>query len=141
MPPLALIPLGLYALIATVSAENSIDNEAKSSLNPKQKVTLKEIAAPSHVMDGAQPLQTSTLAFAPSSGISDPVVKTATANAFQMQAEQKRQQLVRNRNASELSKVSIDNPGPYFPKTETDDDGGYSVLLGLKDYSHNDWMK
>ena len=141
MTPLALIPLGLYALIATVSAENAIDNEAKPSLNPKQKVTLKEITAPSHVMDGAQPLQTSTLAFATSSGVSDPVVKTAIANALQMQAEQKRQQLLRNRNVSELSKVGIDNPGPYFPKTDTDDDGGYSAPLGLKDDSHNDWMK
>jgi hypothetical protein len=141
MSPLALIPLGLYALIATVSAENAIDNEAKPSLNPKQKATRKYITAPSHVMDGAQPLQTSTLAFATSFGISDPVVKTGVTNALEMQAEQKRQQLVQIRKASELSKVGIDNPGPYFPKTDTDDDEGYSAPLGLKDDSHNDWMK
>ena len=141
MTPLALIPLGLYALIATGSAENAIDNEAKSTLNPEQKIMLKDIAAPSHVMDGARPLQTSTLAFAPSSGISDPVVKTAIANALQMQAEQKRQQLVENRNASELSIGGIENPGRYFSKTDPDDDGGYSAPLGIKDDSHNDWMK
>ena len=141
MPPLALIPVGLYALIATVSAENAIDNVAKHSLNPEQKLTLKEIAAPSLVMDGARPLQSSTPAFAPSSGISDPVVKTAIANALQLQAGQKRQQFVENKNASELSTGGIDNPGRYFPKTYLDDDGGYSAPLGLKDDSHNDWMK
>ena len=141
MTPLALIPLGLYALIATVSAENAIDNESKPSLDLKQKVTLKEIAAPSHVMEGAQPLQTSTLAFATSSGVSDPVVKTAIANALQMQAEQKRQQLLQTRKASELSKGAVDNPSPYFSKTKTDDDGSYSATLGLKDEFNNDWMK
>jgi hypothetical protein len=141
MTPLALIPLGLYALIVTVSAENAIDNEAKSALNPEQKVRLKEIATPSHVMNGAKPLQTSTFALATAAEISDPVVKTAIANALQMQAEQKRQQLVQNRNASELSAGGIDNPGRYFPKTDTDDDGGYSAPLCLEDDSHNDWMK
>jgi hypothetical protein len=141
MPPLALIPLGLYALIATVSAENAIDNEAKSALDPEQKVRLKEIATPSHVMNGAKPLQTSTFALATAAKISDPVVKTAIANALQIQAEQNRQQLVQNRNASGLSAGGIDNPGRYFAKTDTDDDGGYSAPLGLKDDSHNDWMK
>ena len=141
MTPLALIPLGLYALIATVSAENAIDNEAKSALDPEQKVRLKEIATPSHVMNGAKPLQTSTFALATAAKISDPVVKTAIANALQIQAEQNRQQLVQNRNASGLSAGGIYNPGRYFSKTDTDDDGGYSAPLGLKDDSHNDWMK
>ena len=141
MPPLALIPVGLYALIATVSAENAIDNEAKSALNPEQKVSLKEIATPSHVINGAKPLQTNTFALATAAEVSDPVVKTATANALQIQSEQNRQQLVQNRNASELSAGGIYNNGRYFSKTDTDDDGGYSAPLGLNDDSHNDWMK
>ena len=58
-----------------------------------------------------------------------------------MQAEQKRQQFVANKNASELSTVGIDNPERYFPKTYINDDGGYSAPQGLKDDIHNYWMK
>jgi hypothetical protein len=72
MSLLALIPIGLYALIATISIENAIYTEAESSLNPEQKLTLKEITTTSPVMDGAKPLQTSTSALATSAAISNP---------------------------------------------------------------------
>ncbi len=140
MFPLALIPIGLYALIATVSTESAIENEVKTSFDQEQKVTLKESITPSGVMESAKPAKSSTPALASSTGLTGPVVKAAIAKALQMQTEQNPHQLVQKSIASDNSQNSVKNPGQYFPITETDD-GGYSAPLGLKDESHNDWMK
>ena len=51
----------------------------------------------------------------------------------------KRQQLFETKNANEASTSSVNNPGRYFPETNTDDDGGYLAPCDLKDDSHNDW--
>jgi hypothetical protein len=141
MSLLALIPIGLYALIATISIENAIYTEAKPSLSPEQKLTLKEITTPSPVMDGAKPLQTGIFILATSPALSDLVVKAPITNTLQMQAKHKRHLLPQVRKAIELSKGTMVNPRPHLSKTKTDDGGSYSAPLGLKDEFNNDWMK
>ena len=141
MTLLAFIPFGLYALIATISVENAIYTEAKSTLNLEQKLILKEITTTSPVMDGAKPLQTSTSALATSAAISNPVMKAPITNTLQLQAKHKRHQLPQVRKAIELSKGTMVNPRPYLSKTKTADGGSYSATLGLKDEFNNDWMK
>jgi hypothetical protein len=141
MSPLALIPIGLYALIATVGAESLVDNQAETPIENDQAVTLKESIMPSKIPVSVKSKWPSTPALTSSAGLTDPVVKTAIIKAFEKQAEKNRPQLVQTAAAASNPKVSEEDPGQYFSKTETDDDGGYSAPLGLKNESHNDWMK
>ena len=88
---------------------------------PKEAIDFEPIARPN------------TSALAATTGLADPVVKEALAKALQRQVEENNQRLVQQSNT--------DDPGQYFPQMENEDDGGYSAPLGLKDESHNDWMK
>ena len=56
-------------------------------------------------------------------------------------AEKTKKQLVQKSQNEFSAQMSEENPGRYFPQTDNDNDGGYSTPLGLKDESHNDWMK
>ena len=141
MPPLALIPIGLYAIVATVSADVAPDNAKNSSNEPEQNVTLTETTLPTKVIDGVQLARPNTSALATTSGLADPAVKAAIAKALRMQNEKNRQKLAQTAAPETFAQTSQENPGEYFSQTESDGDGGYSAPLGLKDESHNDWMK
>ena len=133
MSPLALIPIGLYAITATVGAEIAIENAETAADEPEQKVTLTETIVPKEAIDFEPIARPNTSALAATTGLADPVVKEALAKALQRQVEENNQRLVQQSNT--------DDPGQYFPQMENEDDGGYSAPLGLKDESHNDWMK
>lgn len=133
MSPLALIPIGLYAITATVGAEIAIENVETAADEPEQKVTLTETIMPKEAIDSELKARPNTSALATTAGLTDPVVKEAFAKALQRQVEENNQRLVQQ--------STTDDPGQYFSQTANDDDGGYSAPLGLKDESHNDWMK
>ena len=140
MSPLVLVPIGLYALIATVSAEMAFDNAEKPSLEPEQ-VTLTESVRLHRAIEDMEPTRPSTAALVTTAGLTDPIVKAAVAKALRMQVEKNKHQLVQKTFTYEALRNSKENPGKYFPNTYADDDGGFSAPLGLKDESHNDWMK
>lgn len=133
MSPLALIPIGLYAITATVGAEIAIENAETAADEPEQKVTLTETIMPKEAIDSELKARPNTSALATTAGLTDPVVKEAFAKALQRQVEENNQRLVQQ--------STTDDPGQYFSQTANDVDGGYSAPLGLKDESHNDWMK
>ena len=141
MSPLALIPFGLYAIVATVSADADLENAKNSPEELGQKVTLTETILPTQVIDGARPARPNASALATTSGLADPVVKAAIEKALRMQVEKNRQKLVQTAGPEAPAQTSQENPGKYFSQTESDGDGGYSAPLGLEDESHNDWMK
>jgi hypothetical protein len=135
MSPLALIPIGIYAIVATVGAEVGLETAKNVADEPEQKVTLTE------TFDFAPKARPNTAALATTSGLADPVVKAAIAEALRMQVEDKKQQLAKKSGTDATEQSAKDDPGQYFPQTENEDDGGYSATLGLKDESHNNWMK
>ena len=141
MSPLALIPIGLYAIIATVGAEAGLENAKTVADEPEPKVTLTETPVPKQAVDFAPKARPNTTALATTSGLADPVVKAAIAEALRMQVEDKKQQLAKKSGTDATEQSAKENPGQYFLQTDTDDDRGYSAPLGLKDDSHNDWMK
>jgi hypothetical protein len=141
MSPLALIPFGLYALIATVGAESLVDNQAATSIKKDQTATLKESIIPSAIQNSLKLKLPSTLALASSAGLTDPTVKATIIKAVEMKAEKIEQQFVQTSTTSTDMKATEDDTVKYFPKVQTDDDGGYSAPLSFKDESHNNWMK
>ena len=141
MSPLALIPIGLYALVATVSAEVAMENAKNPADKKAQKFTLTETITPPKGIDNAPPTRPNPGALATTAGLADPVVKAAFAKALQKQVEENNQKFVQKSGTDTAAQYSEANPGKDFPQTDTDDDGGYSAPLGLKDESHNDWMK
>ena len=141
MSPLALIPIGLYAIVATVGAEAGLETAKNVADEPEQKVTLTETTVPKQAINFAPKARPNTTALATTSGLADPVVKAAIAEALRMQVEDKKQQLAQKSGTDATEQSAKEDPGQYFPQTENDDDGGYSAPLGLKDESHNDWMK
>ena len=141
MSPLALIPIGIYAIVATVGAEAGLENAKNVADEPEPKVTLTETPVPKQAVDFAPKARPNTTALATTSGLADPVVKAAIAEALRMQVEDKKQQLAQKSGTDATEQSDKQNPGQYFLQTDTDDDGGYSAPLGLKDDSHNNWMK
>ena len=53
MSPLALIPIGLYAIVATVGAEVAMENVKNPADKQEPKVTLKETIVPTDAIDNA----------------------------------------------------------------------------------------
>ena len=141
MSPLALIPIGLYAIVATVGAEVAMENAKNPADRQELKVTQTETIVPTDAIDNAPSARPYPGALATTVGLADPVVKAAFAKALQKQVEENNQQLVQKSGTDAAPHYSEANPGKDFPQTDTDDDGGYSAPLGLKDESHNDWMK
>ena len=141
MSPLALIPIGLYAIVATVGAEVAMENAKNPADKLEQKVTLTETIVPTEAIDNAPSARPNPGALVTTAGLADPVVKAAFAKALQKQVEENNQQLVQKSGTDTAPHDSEANPAKDFPQTDTDDDGGYSAPLGLKDESHNDWMK
>ena len=141
MTPLFLIPIGLYAIVATVSAEVALENAKNPADKRDPKVSLTETIVPTDAIDNAPSARPNPVALATTAGLADPVVKAAFAKALQKQVKENNQQLVQKPGTDTAAQYSKANPGKDFPQTDTDDDGGYSAPLGLKDESHNDWMK
>ena len=141
MSPLVLIPIGLYAIVATVGPEVAMENAKNPADKKAQKFTLTETITPPKGIDNAPPTRPNSGALATTAGLADPVVKAAFAKALQKQVEENNQKLVQKSGTDTAAQYSEANPGKDFPQTDTDDDGGYSAPLGLKDESHNDWMK
>ena len=141
MTPLVLIPIGLYAIVATVSAEVALENARNPADEQEQEVTLTETIVPTDVIDNVSPTRPDPVALATTAGLADPVVKKAFAQALQKQVKENNQQLVQKSRTDTGAQYSEENPGQHFPQTDMDDNGGYSAPLGLKDESHNDWMK
>ena len=75
MPPLTLIPIGLYAITATLRAELALENAGYSAKEPEQKVTLTETMVPKQAIDFAPKARANTSAFATTTELADPVVK------------------------------------------------------------------
>ena len=141
MTPLVLIPIGLYAIVATVSAEVALENARNPADEQEQEVTLTETIVPGVAINNVPPTRPDPAALATTAGLADPVVKQAFAQALQKQVQENNQQLVQNSETNTAAQYSAENPGQHFPQADKDDDGGYSAPLGLKDESHNDWMK
>ena len=141
MTPLVLIPIGLYAIVATVSAEVALENARNPADEQEQEVTLTETIVPTDVIDNVSPTRPDPVALATTAGLADPVVKQAFAQALQKQVKENNQQLVQKSGTDTAAQYFEENPGQHFPQTDMDDNGGYSAPLGLKDESHNDWMK
>jgi hypothetical protein len=141
MSPLALVPIGIYALIVSSNSDINITNGAKPSHQSGQNVTLTENIIPnSFIEDGLlnrhnKPVLTQT------AGLMDPIVKAAVKNSFRMQIEKNKMHLAEKASTNLASRDPVENPRQNSPQTNTGDDGGYSAPLGLKDDSHNDWMK
>ena len=141
MSPLALIPIGLYALAATFDGEIDTSNKANAVQAPAQKVSLTKSIPDLENITGYEPTRPNTNALATTGGLADPIVRAAIAKALKMEVEQNKHGLMQSASSEKLPKPVEENPGQYFPKSVADDDGGYSAPLGLKDESHNDWMK
>ena len=141
MTPLVLIPIGLYAIVATVSAEVALENARNPADRQEQEVTLTETIVPRVAINNVPPTRPDPAALVTSAGLADPVVEQAFAQALQKQVQENNQQLVQKSGTDTAAQNSAENPGQHFPQAGTDDDGGYSAPLGLKDESHNDWMK
>jgi hypothetical protein len=141
MFPLALIPIGLFALIATVCTESPDDKQAETSIEKGQMVTLMESFIPFTIQKIVQYKLPPTPTFDSSAGLTDPVLRATTIKAVGVEAEKSQQQSIQTSTPANNLKVAEDAPGQYLPKAETDDDDRYSAPLGLKDESHDDWMK
>ena len=141
MTPLVLIPIGLYAIVATVSAEVAMETAKNPADKRDLKVTLTETIVPTDAIDTAPSARPNPGALATTAGLADPLVKAAFAKALQKQVEENNQQLVQKSGTDTAAHYSEANPGEDLTQTDTDNDGGYSAPLGLKDESHNDWMK
>ena len=141
MSPLALIPIGMYSIFATAGAEVAFNNTSKPVSELEQKISLEEITGPYSIINDDRMERLSMPALATTSGLIDPVVKPAIAKALGMQVENNKKQLVQKSHNKVTSQMSEENPGTYFPQTDNDNDGGYAAPLGLKDESHNGWMK
>ena len=83
MTPLVLIPIGLYAIVATVSAEVALENARNPADEQEQEVTLTETIVPTDVIDNVSPTRPDPVALATTAGLADPVVKQAFAQALQ----------------------------------------------------------
>ena len=68
MPPLALIPIGLYAITATLRAELALENAGNSAKEPEQKVTLTKTMVQNQAIDFAPKARANTSAFATNYG-------------------------------------------------------------------------
>ena len=141
MSPLAFIPLGLYALAATFDGEIDTGNKTNAAQDPEQNVSLTKSIPDLENITGYEPTRPNTNALATTGGLADPIVRAAIAKALKMEVEQNKQGLMQSASSEKLPKSVEESPGQHFPKTAADDDGGYSAPLGLKDESHNDWMK
>ena len=82
MPPLALIPIGLYAITATLRAELALENAGNSAKEPEQKVTLTKTMVQNQAIDFAPKARANTSAFATTTELADPVVKETFAKAI-----------------------------------------------------------
>ena len=94
MTPLFLIPIGLYAIVATVSAEVALENAKNPADKRDPKVSLTETIVPTDAIDNAPSARPNPVALATTAGLADPVVKAAFAKALQKQVEENNQQLV-----------------------------------------------
>ena len=141
MSPLALIPIGLYAIVATVGTEVALENARNHDDEYKKKITLQQTIVPTEAIDNAPPARSNPTALATTAELANPVVKEASGKAFQEQVEENSHQLVQKTGTDTGAQYSGENPGQHFPKMDKDDDAGYSAPLGLKDDSHNEWMK
>ena len=141
MTPLFLIPIGLYAIVATVSAEVALENARNPAGEQEQEVTLTEMVVPGVAINNVPLTRPDPAALATTAGLADAAVKQAFAQALQKQVKENKQQLVQKSGTDTAAQYSEENPGQHFPQTDTDENGGYSAPLGLKDESHNDWMK
>tara|TARA_Y100001934_G_scaffold282880_1_gene399050 strand:+ start:53045 stop:53470 length:426 start_codon:yes stop_codon:yes gene_type:complete len=141
MSPLALIPIGMHSIFATAGAEVAFNNTSKPVSELEQKISLEEITGPYSIINDDRMERLSMPALATTSGLIDPAVKPAIAKALGMQVENNKKQLVQKSHNKVTSQMSEENPGTYFPQTDNDNDGGYAAPLGLKDESHNGWMK
>ena len=88
---------------------------------PEQKVTLTETTVPKQAIDFAPKARPNTAALATTSGLADPVVKAAIAEALRMQVEDKKQQLAQKSGTDATEQSAKDDPGQYFPQTENED--------------------
>ena len=140
MPPFALTPI-VFALIMSAGTLSTTDNEAKTTSAPPQKIIPTKGNTPAQMMNNTQPEEPGRSSDASSAVPSNPVKKAAIEKVSDIQTEQNSQQQFKNISASLKSRSAVDNPGQYFPETDVGDNGGYSAPLGLKDESHNDWMK
>ena len=140
MPPFALTHIVL-ALIMSAGTLSTTENEAKTTSAPPQQIISTKGNTPAQMMHNKKPEEPGTSSDASSAVPSNPVKKAAIEKVSDIQTEQNSQQRFKNISASLKSRSAVDNPGQYFPETEVGDNGGYSAPLGLKDESHNDWMK
>lgn len=139
MTPLFLIPLGVYAIIATIgtgAADRSSTNDLRDG---DIEVAMGElrIAPPSapkgEIAKDANPTAVLT------AGIGDPLVQAAFVKSLEAKFKSEGHQIAPR--SEPARSANDDNPGQYFLISSKDDDAGYSAPLGLTDDSHNDWMK
>jgi len=141
MSPLALVPIGIYALIVSTNSDIDINNGAKSSHQSGHKITLTENIIPNSFIEDGLPNRHNKPVLTQTAGLMDPIVKAAVKNSFRRQIEKNKLHLAEKTSTNIASRDPEENPKQNSPQTDTDDDGGYSAPLGLKDDSHNDWMK
>ena len=114
MTPLVLIPIGLYAIVATVSAEVALENARNPADEQEREVTLTETIVPTDVIDNVSPTRPDPVALATTAGLTDPVVKQAFAQALQKQVKENNQQLVQ-KSGSYCGTILRGKSGTTFP--------------------------
>ena len=69
MTPLFLIPIGLYAIVATVSAEVALENAKNPADKRDPKVSLTETIVPTDAIDNAPSARPNPVALATTAGL------------------------------------------------------------------------
>lgn len=141
MSALAIISIGLYAMIVTAAAQSSTNDEAKLTPAPSSKITLDKGANPDRRITSTKPANPSQPPQTPPVVSTAPVMKVVKDKVLHIRAELDSQRWVQNTNATVIPKGVVANPGQHFPVTNEGEYTGYSAPLGLKDESHNDWIK
>ena len=133
--------IGFYEVFATADVVSS-QNNARSTVDElEQKVTLTETIVPTRTTNEAPPSGSKTPAFATSPGMDAPLIKAVNAKPLQIRTEENKQTLVQKHETDKAAQIFEDRPGKCSSQTVNNDDCGYSAPLGLKDESHNDWVK
>ena len=112
MPPLAIIPIGLYAITATLRAELALENAGNSAKEPEQKVTLTKTMVQKQAIDFAPKARANTSAFATNYGAGR---KKISAKALKKQVEENKHQLVKKSGTKATEQTAKDDPEQYFP--------------------------
>ena len=141
MSPSILFIIGVYAVSATAGVVSSQNNAQSNVEGSEQKVTLTETIVPTRTTNDAPPSGPKTPAFATSPGMDAPLIKAVNAKPLQIRTEENKQTLVHKHETDKAAQIFEDRPGKCSPQTVNNDDCGYSAPLGLKDESHNDWVK